>query len=61
MSERLRQTALADHCINKPLKIFPGHPGDWFDVKNASICTTELCDALKSFILTSLKLRWLPT
>ena len=27
-------------------KIFAGHTGDWFDVKTASICTTELWDAL---------------
>ena len=41
-------------------KIFPGHPGDWFDVKNASISTTELWDALKSFILTNLKIKVAP-
>ena len=38
-------------------KILAGHTGDWFDVKTASICTTELWDALKSFILTSLKFK----
>ena len=41
-------------------KILAGHTGDWFDVKTASICTTELWDALKSFILTSLKLKVAP-
>ena len=60
MSERLWQTELADHCINKPLKSFAGHTGDWFDVKTASICTTDLWDALKSFILTSLKIKVAP-
>ena len=38
-------------------KIFAGNTGDWFDVKTASICTTELWDALKSFILTSFKIK----
>ena len=38
-------------------KILAGHTGDWFDVKTASICTTELWDALKSFILSSLKFK----
>ena len=42
-------------------KIFAGHTGDWFDVKPASICTTELWDALKSFILTSLNFKVAPT
>ena len=41
-------------------KILAGHAGDWFDVKTASICTTELWDALKSFILTSLKFKVAP-
>ena len=41
-------------------KISAGHTGDWFDVKTASICTTELWDALKSFILTSLKFKVAP-
>ena len=41
-------------------KIFAGHTGDWFDVKTASICTTELCDALKNFILTTLKVKVAP-
>ena len=43
-------------------KSLPGHTGDWFDVKTASICrsTTELWDALKSFILTSLKFKVAP-
>ena len=41
-------------------KILAGHTGDWFDVKPASICTTELWDALKSFILTSLKFKVAP-
>ena len=41
-------------------KIFAGHTGDWFDVKTASICTTELWDALKSFILNSLKIKVAP-
>ena len=38
-------------------KILAGHTGDWFDVKTASICATELWEALKSFILTSLKFK----
>ena len=41
-------------------KIFAGHTGDRFDVKTASICTTELWDALKTFILTSLKIKVAP-
>ena len=41
-------------------KILAGHTGDWFDVKTALICTTELWDALKSFILTSLKFKVAP-
>ena len=41
-------------------KILAGHTGDWFDVKTASICTTELWDALESFILTSLKFKVAP-
>ena len=41
-------------------KIFPGCTGDWFDVKTASTCTTELWDALKSFILDSLKIKVAP-
>ena len=41
-------------------KILAGHTGDWFDVKTASIWTTELWDALKSFILTSLKFKVAP-
>ena len=41
-------------------KIFAGNTGDWFDVKIASICTTELWDALKSCILTSLKIKVAP-
>ena len=41
-------------------KIFAGHTGDWFDVRTALICTTELRDALKSFILTSLKFKVAP-
>ena len=41
-------------------KILAGHTGDWFDVKTASICTTELWDALKSFILSSLKFKVAP-
>ena len=36
-------------------KIFVGNTGDWFDVKTVSICTTELWNAPKSFILTSFK------
>ena len=43
----------------KPL-ILAGHTGDWLDVKTASIFTTELWDALKSFILTSLKIKVVP-
>ena len=42
-------------------KIFAGRTGDWFDVRTASICTTDLWDALKSFILNSLKFKVLPT
>ena len=41
-------------------KSLAGHTGAWFDVKTASICTTELSDALKSFILTSLKFKVAP-
>ena len=41
-------------------KTLAGHTGDWFDVKTASMCTTELWDALKSFILTSLKFKVAP-
>ena len=41
-------------------KVLAGHTGDWFDVKTALICTTELWDALKSFILTSLKFKVAP-
>ena len=39
---------------------FAGHTGDWFDVRTASICTTDLWDALKSFILNSLKFKVAP-
>ena len=38
-------------------KVFAGHTGDWPDVKTASICTTELWDALKIFILNSLRIK----
>ena len=41
-------------------KIFAGHTGDRFDVRTASICTTDLWDALKSFILNSLKFKVAP-
>ena len=41
-------------------KIFAGHTGDWFDVRTASICTTDLWDALKRFILNSLKFKVAP-
>ena len=41
-------------------KIFAGHTGDWFDVRTASICTTELWDPLKSFVLNSLKIKVAP-
>ena len=41
-------------------KILAGHTGDWFDVKTALICTTDFWDALKSFILTSLKFKVAP-
>ena len=41
-------------------KIFVGHTGDWLDVRTASICTTDLWDALKSFILNSLKFKVAP-
>ena len=40
--------------------IFAGHTGDWFDIKTASICTTDLWDVLKSFILNSLKFKVAP-
>ena len=41
-------------------KIFVGHTGDWFDVRTASICTTDLWHAVKSFILNSLKFKVAP-
>ena len=41
-------------------KIFAGQTGDWFNVRTASICTTDLQDALKSFILNSLKFKVAP-
>ena len=41
-------------------KILAGHTGDWLDIKTASICTTELWDAMKSFILSSLKFKVAP-
>ena len=41
-------------------KIFAGHTGGWFDVRTASICTTDLWDSLKSFILNSLKFKVAP-
>ena len=53
--ERLQTTAFINVW-----KIFPGYSGDWFDVKTASTCTTELWDALKSFILDSLKIKVAP-
>ena len=53
--ERLQTTAFINVW-----KIFPGYTGDWFDVKTASTCTTELWDALKSFILESLKIKVAP-
>ena len=53
--ERLKTTAFINVW-----KIFPGYTGDWFDVKTASTCTTELWDALKSFILDSLKIKVAP-
>ena len=53
--QRLQTTVSINIC-----KILSGHTGDWFDVKTASICTTELWDALKSFILTSLKIKVAP-
>ena len=53
--ERLQTTAFINVW-----KIFPGYTGDWFDVKTASTCTTELRDALKSFILDSLKIKVAP-
>ena len=37
-------------------KILAGHTGDWFDVKTASICTTELWDALKKFHFDQFKI-----
>ena len=39
---------------------FAGNTGYWFDVKTASICTTELWDTLKSFVLTSFKIKVAP-
>ena len=61
MYKRLRQRVLADHtAFINVWKIFPGYTGDWFDVKTASTCTTELWDALKSFILDSLKIKVAP-
>ena len=53
--ERLQTTAFINVW-----KIFPGYTGDWFDVKTALTCTTELWDALKSFILDSLKIKGAP-
>ena len=53
--ERVQTTAFIDVW-----KIFPGYTGDWLDVKTASTCTTELWDALKSFILDSLKIKVAP-
>ena len=41
-------------------KISAGHTGDWFDIETASICTTELWDTLKSFILNSFKIKMAP-
>ena len=41
-------------------KFFAGHTEDWFDVKTASMCTNDLWDALKSFILNSLKFKVAP-
>ena len=41
-------------------KIFADHTGDWFDVRTASICTTDLWHTLKSFILNSLKFKVAP-
>ena len=41
-------------------KIFAGHTGAWFDVKTASLCTTELWEAQKSFILSSWKIKAAP-
>ena len=60
VSERRWQTALACTVSINLSKSFAGHTGDWFDVKTASICTTELWDALKNFILTSLKIKVAP-
>ena len=53
--ERLQTTAFINVW-----KFFHGYTGDWFDVKTASKCTTELWDALKSFILDSLKIKVAP-
>ena len=53
--ERLQTTAFINVW-----KIFPGYTGHWFDVKTASTCTTDLWDALKSFILDSLKIKVAP-
>ena len=53
--ERLQTTAFINVW-----KIFTGYTGYWFDIKTASTCTTELWDALKSFILDSLKIKVAP-
>ena len=57
MYERLWQTALADHCINKPLKNLRWSYGRLIWHQTALICTTELRDYLISFNLTSLKFK----
>ena len=41
-------------------KIFAGHTGDWFDVRTASICTTDLWVLWKVSFWTVWNLRWLP-
>ena len=41
-------------------KILAAHTGDRFDVKTASICTTQLWDVLKSVVLTSLNFKVAP-
>ena len=53
--ERLQTTAFINVW-----KISPGCTGDWFDVETALTCTTELWDALKSFILDSLEIKVAP-
>ena len=57
---RLWQTALADDCINKPLKNLSWSYWRLIIKLTSKLRTTELWDALKSFILTSLKFKVAP-